>query len=554
MDQNLRGAREIIVPLTAANLKRAASLHSASAQPTPYSRARYMAGSDMQASTRHESYAYTTTTDALGHSRGLSDSDGPAKLPERSYSSMSRTRLANIRTPVFRHTPSWTPTAAKGARNQELNGGASYTPHPVHGRDSNLQEDKFPTDSHYERSYTGLQSVSRPADIREQMHELKGRISSLKERALEERLRRRSIQTLRQTYPVTDSDNAAVKQRLKRSSSSIAIGNTFAYSPTNRSSTLSEDGRLGFNPGLGCATSSANSRPLHVTPGAPEGYASNQSYDRILEEQSADEFTDDYSDYSASADETALDMSDSADSVYEDAPDEPAVQQRHEDREDAFDYGNFFLHSSLGSFSRRRGESISSTDSGETARGPSIFQDVPATPETPQALREIERGLHGRTMSAESIVSLASFATAQEGLRSGQQTPALLAAEWPAPESKQERSPVLGEDRADSGVNIAQQLPVRAGSKNQSRSSTVQKSTFSSIPLAPTTVAVTALLDTNAQPLGLRDKALVFSLVESLKNICEQLQADDGNEHAKEILRNKLDGARRVLEGYGGTD
>ncbi|KAI1432621.1 hypothetical protein GGR50DRAFT_583336 [Xylaria sp. CBS 124048] len=76
------------------------------------------------------------------------------------------------------------------------------------------------------------------------------------------------------------------------------------------------------------------------------------------------------------------------------------VQVSHEDREDAFDYEHFFLHSAMGSMSRRRmrrgsSSSFSSEDSVETTRGPT--------------------GLRSRRGSAGSTSTMESFATATEG-------------------------------------------------------------------------------------------------------------------------------------------
>ena len=100
------------------------------------------------------------------------------------------------------------------------------------------------------------------------------------------------------------------------------------------------------------------------------------------------------------------DQSETGASVYEDAiSGAPPSVVAHEDREDAFDYEHFFLHSAMGTYSgHRRRHSSSSTDtatSTETARGPTAnraddsgsddeYDDeqddyMPATPETPEA-------------------------------------------------------------------------------------------------------------------------------------------------------------------------
>jgi hypothetical protein len=102
--------------------------------------------------------------------------------------------------------------------------------------------------------------------------------------------------------------------------------------------------------------------------------------------------------------------SESGESSYHDSV---QAQVSHEDREDAFDYEHFFLHSAMGSMSRRRmrrrgsNDSFSSEDSVETTRGPvtSHSLDVAAA----------KIGRRSRRGSAGSTSTLESFATATEG-------------------------------------------------------------------------------------------------------------------------------------------
>ncbi len=104
--------------------------------------------------------------------------------------------------------------------------------------------------------------------------------------------------------------------------------------------------------------------------------------------------------------------SESGDSLYHDTFQHPVS---HEDREDAFDYEHFILHSALGTIrqqrlsSHARSGSFSSEDSVETTRGPILISndDIQATPT--------------RRTSMSSIVtveSVDSFATANEGRES----------------------------------------------------------------------------------------------------------------------------------------
>lgn len=80
----------------------------------------------------------------------------------------------------------------------------------------------------------------------------------------------------------------------------------------------------------------------------------------------------------------------------------------HEDREDAFDYEHFFLHSAMSTMAaqRLRSESVSSAESAESAQSTdSVETTRPAMP-------------HRRSSSADTTASVDTFATAAEGLDS----------------------------------------------------------------------------------------------------------------------------------------
>ncbi|ERF74640.1 hypothetical protein EPUS_00770 [Endocarpon pusillum Z07020] len=129
-----------------------------------------------------------------------------------------------------------------------------------------------------------------------------------------------------------------------------------------------------------------------------------------------------------------------------------AEPERHEDRADAFDYENFFLHSALGNYSQtgyhRRNlsqataesrASYQSTESVETTRGPQARENEPISEEDAERLKGDGREVrdaetswqdeppnqtapnppfaqqHLRTHSIESVSTTATFATATEG-------------------------------------------------------------------------------------------------------------------------------------------
>ncbi|EHK41073.1 uncharacterized protein TrAtP1_004479 [Trichoderma atroviride] len=83
----------------------------------------------------------------------------------------------------------------------------------------------------------------------------------------------------------------------------------------------------------------------------------------------------------------------------------------HEDREDAFDYEHFFLHSAMSTMAaqRLRSESVSSAESTESAQS---AQSTDSVETTRPAMT------HRRSSSADTTASVDTFATATEGLDS----------------------------------------------------------------------------------------------------------------------------------------
>ena len=381
------------------------------------------------------------------------------------------------------------------------------------------------------------------------MHELKGRISNIKLRAQEDRLRRNSVQNFRQPCPLATIGNGQDHQVFEGVYPG-GLRSVPIVPSDNPSPPLSDGGELVFDPQLGYTTVSPQRQYSKLIRG-PVSF----SHARVLsfgDDHSTDEnsITSDSYDSSDLSSRTMTEISEDIEggSISGNVSEEPA-SSRHEDREDAFDYGNFFLHSSMGTFGRPRGLSSASTDSERTAKGPMSSDQTPSTPETPETLREIERNIHSRAMSIESMESTMSFATAQEGVRSGRQTPSSMA-EWLLPRSNDGRAQSRGDDRADSGVGVTDQKTSDGPRmpRAQSRSTMHALRPFlPSIPASPAPSAVPAQLD--AHDLGLEDRALVSTLVESVNQICEKLRRHGDSGDAAFVLRRRLDDARRILDG-----
>lgn len=676
MEGNLRGARDLVQPLTTANLKRATSVGSSYISPTRtygtrnrpiYSSYNYQSPGNH----RLQPQASAPNLDQnfhQGHWRGLSGGD----LPDRPYTALEHNAspiVANGRIPSKAADPAWS-NALKGSKSYDSLGALRQTSHreaayAKGSPDSNLEpltEDDgqyhaVSTPFHqsgYQHDGLGIyRPESRSDDLREQMSSLKGRISSLRERAREDSLRRQSMQNLREPSPLNNATanapeffyqssptygqspldtNAGVGWSSQNNSPVVPTPSRFTGSRNafaeeeQRQTQLQQQQkrpRQGSN-GLPQKSGQKVRRPSKDIQSereighhkrTPSGTAivqsSKQRYSHHQQRSvdSTDSFVDARSVVASQPGQAqAIDdnQSETGESVYEDAEaDQQAPVVAHEDRADAFDYKEFFLHNAMQVYGRRpSASSEASTTSTVTARGPTAAgaddesfidddgddeldeyadEQTPASPETPERLREIERNLHKRTFSDESVSTMATFATATEGRGSPEndeppdpKSPNFL--NWPIPSTANNNSrpntaipikhpsPMARSDssseRADSGVGG---LPPRSHSSQSSKRPALrsvvgqQKPGFSAIaspPMSPrslvdpATVAVNALLAGNGRPLGLKDKALLFGLVESLSKVCRRLQDGEEGDYEGRVLRRRLDGARRALEGW----
>lgn len=687
MEGNLRGARDLVAPLTAANLKRATSVSSSHVTSASIygSRSRpiydgYHYDTTPQRTTRKLQAQASSPTMGRdfhqGHLRGYSETE----IPERPYPAMERTNSPVRNMGRFPVKAQESPLAGslKGSRSHDSLGShiaRGALPREQNGQrgspDSNLEplvEDDGSvhqlngrygrrTSEQTDSSDLSARPSSRTDGLREQMSSLRGRISSLKERAREDSLRRQSMQNLREPSPL---NNASV----------TAPEFFYTSSPTYESPVLNANAGKGWKSlesspdtplsrawepptlftGSRNAFAEQAQRPLD-TPSRSERHV-RASPDKLLREASRAEdrqaiqapihsrtpsgtaiVQSSKHRYSHHQYNNSVDMpgafgipspdksqngelpnglgihhasdsqydehSEPGASEYEDAASEqtPSVVA-HEDREDAFDYEHFFLHSAMGTYgigdrssSPVSSESVSSV---ETAKGPTAAVDddleeeddyddledfPPSTPETPEKLREIERNLHRRTFSSESMSTLATFATATEGRDSPEQDiPLAKPSEWPlpplshsAPSSRPstalptrnlEHRSDSSSERADSGVGLATagtksrhhyQKSAPAGILMPSPAQT-SRSTMSP-PMSPrglqnpATVAVNALLEPQDRALGLRDKALLFAVVEQLRVVCRRLQEGAEGEGDARLMQKRLEEAKRALDG-----
>ncbi|KAK1758220.1 hypothetical protein QBC47DRAFT_134476 [Echria macrotheca] len=303
-------------------------------------------------------------------------------------------------------------------------------------------------------SMKGLQRSASAAQMRDikgikdQMKDLKGKISSLREQARVDSLKRRSLQSLRTPSPFTHSQ----------------IDQWYAEPVSNRNSAISTSSQLPpRNPWNGEESSVDGEKQIPDINGQQDHYAEEEEsiYSEVVngtqlrpagvrspermnvplsatgvDGGDAEEDRDDShvlvedgdvpdGDVLEDGFHDAVDLgyeSESGESLYHDT-----VQHQisHEDREDAFDYEHFFLHSAMGTMSQqrlRRGstDSYTSEDSVETTRGPTTMpsnnEDVEEDVDEDgnDAYSPSKSVIRSRRNSTTSVSTVDTFATAEE--------------------------------------------------------------------------------------------------------------------------------------------
>jgi len=283
------------------------------------------------------------------------------------------------------------------------------------------------------RSLQRSASTAQMRDIKDQMKDLKGKISSLREQARVDSIKRRSLQSLRTPSPFTHSqiDQWYAEPPSNRSSAVITEDEAPARNPWNGEETsVDGDGKrapIGHDEDEEAEEESVYSEAENRTQLRPAAHRSSTlSFDqaRALEpafatqeaEAEEDLLTEDGDLEDGQSenfhDATDIDYeSESGESFYHDTVQHPIS---HEDREDAFDYEHFFLHSAMGTMSQRmarRGsqDSYASEDSVETTRGPvTTYRDDASS-------RSGKSRSRSRRNSTASVSTIETFATADEG-------------------------------------------------------------------------------------------------------------------------------------------
>ncbi|KAL4989697.1 hypothetical protein BDW68DRAFT_195592 [Aspergillus falconensis] len=396
------------------------------------------------------------------------------------------------------------------------------------------------------------QSQLQVRDLQDQMKGLHIKISTLKVKAQEDGLRRRSLQSLRTPSPLTAAthwyanslEHTARRCPLRMSSEY----DRYMDSPINDHSSGSEH------------TSSSNTDSTVLVPETAPAEAVQSSEGAIV---AAFELTDHESDHST------------AESLYEDAEEDidrealeeilrepldddladdeagslPAVDDTpHEEREDAFDYEHFILHSALGNYTqtRLRRQSNASETSVETTR--------------PISKRRSMRSMkHSRSNSNNSISTIATFATAAEGR---DDIESVLYWDRKFNDELNHRYVEPGDDQTgiDSEAERTPRKSLAVESVASQRPGSAATGSATPTSLASSLVSTVRAAasphpnSTNSH-LGINedDTRLLEQLFKSLGDVCIKLQelttSPDYDEKQAKLLRRRLEAARRVLDG-----
>jgi hypothetical protein len=270
------------------------------------------------------------------------------------------------------------------------------------------------------------QSQLQVRDLQYQMKGLHIKISSLKVRNQEDNLRRRSLQSLRTPSPLTAADpwyqnGLELREGQSSRGSNTRRDGSSEYTRDVRSPNLNGSANYQAENNMTKRSDDSPLEPTSATLSPPTGHVPWQTppvgYDDGRQSAAETMYEDaEEGDYeNVEIDREALDEI-LREPLDPDLEEYTAEGVPHEEREDAFDYEHFILHSALGNYSRQlRRPSQVSHESTETTRPSQTSrsrQQSRARSRQPSRSRSIK---HSRNNSAMSVSTVATFATAMEG-------------------------------------------------------------------------------------------------------------------------------------------
>jgi len=434
--------------------------------------------------------------------------------------------------------PQW--TNGKGSRRSSLGGSSGSN------------------ESQPSRSASSLQV----RELKDQMSDLKGRLSVLRDQARDDSMKRRSLQSLRTPSPFTAAEQWYTSAK-GYGEGNLSADAVVTYAPWQDSpiSPKAESPRRLEQPTY--PESDVTSvyedvsevaeeqtipiaRPQELLAEDSHGEEVGIRYDTAVERLPEEDYGDEIISQSEASDYES--------DVYHDSF---PTQVSHEDREDAFDYEHFFLHSAMGTISQQRNGrrgSYSSDDSVETTRGPITTKG--------QTLERRQSLVHLRNDSEASISTLATFATATEGFDDDDDDHDNFAvqdvakSQYSRPASTQAgtKRSTFGSpleallkaktDDLSRSNSIIQTREIRPDKHSRNGSNVSNRSGRQHTP--PSTTSPVDMLKRD-------DQVLVENVVAAVGKCVLGLQDADSSSYEAKVWRRRLDAARRVLEGNEGA-
>lgn len=403
------------------------------------------------------------------------------------------------------------------------------------------------------------QSQLQVRDLQYQMKGLHIKISSLKVRTQEDNLRRRSLQSLRTPSPLTAADPwyqnglEARDGRSSRGSNPRRDGSSeYARETQSRQYTEAPSKDRNGNYNAERAEDGPMEQSPHLSQGPGESWKVHEHHEYDGRQSAAESMYEDAEEGNY-YDDGDIDR-EALDEILRE-PLDADLATPHEEREDAFDYEHFILHSALGNFSQRpRRVSVSSHGSVETTR--------PA-----HSMR------HSRTNSSLSVSTDATFATATEGDPMPDDEDDILYWDRKFNHELRHQHHIIHANAAaqndrvttprtprETGTATEVQGPQSPRSVNLTgRASAAGSATPTSLvsSLVSTVRAASSPHPGSATPTsgGINDDdtQMLEQLFASLGQVCTDLQAittsPEPDLKAARVLRRRLDAARRVLDG-----
>lgn len=490
------------------------------------------------------------------------------------------------------------------------------SPHSIENRDQNIKYDHqisdVPSTEQEGTRHPGLaraRSSNQMRELRDQMQDLKGKISSLKQRAREDSMRRRSLQSLRTPSPFTAAEqwygrspdrqlgNITIITSNVEQKRSMSLGrrkvkdykmaepdSIHVMRDTNVTSNKEADLFREYNSiseqqedtsidtSFDSSTNSRSSVLEIVTQQGKVPDGANGNVEDTEDDCSQDDQSE-VQEYELSRETPGL-ASSSDTQVFEESDETRELEQtpspigeRHEDRPDAFDYEHFYLHSAMGHYSRRKAKSRASSHSSvysvETAKPYNdVAEEFSDSEEEDYDLTAKDSGFnsnsrprnHLRQSSGHSVSTTATFATATEGRdedgvsEDGWTNGRSMAGAWQSDYPSKRKFHI---NTGDTSTRPDQTTPTQSCTNMalqppRGRAILDQLSALPAFAPAANGVSIPPL------KLADGDKELVGRLIQSLSKVCDQLHIADAEGSGKyegRQWRRRLDAARRVLEG-----